>query len=201
MTIKTLFLDVGGVLLTNGWGRASRRLAAEHFGLDFEEMDERHHLTFDSYEVGKLPLDSYLERVVFHAPRAFSPEEFKAFMFARSKPYPDMIALVTELKARHGLRIATISNEGRELTEHRIAAFGLDRLVDCFVSSCFAHLRKPDADLFHLAMDVAMCPPEAGAYVDDRALFVEVAAGLGLHAIHHQSVEGTRAALAALGLD
>ncbi|MCA9514718.1 MAG: HAD hydrolase-like protein [Myxococcales bacterium] len=199
--IKTLFLDVGGVLLTNGWGRASRKLAAEKFGLDFAELDERHHLTFDSYEVGKLPLDGYLDRVIFHAPRDFTRDAFKAFMFSRSQPHPEMLALVGELKARHGLRVATISNEGRELTEHRIHAFQLDRLVDCFVSSSFAHLRKPDADLFHLAMDVAMCAPEDGAYVDDRELFVEVAAGLGLNAIHHVSVEETRRALARLGLD
>ena len=49
--IKTLFTDVGGVLLTNGWGNASRKLAAEKFGLDLKETESRHHLTFDTYEV------------------------------------------------------------------------------------------------------------------------------------------------------
>ena len=33
--VKALFLDVGGVLLTNGWGRESRRAAAEKFQLDY----------------------------------------------------------------------------------------------------------------------------------------------------------------------
>lgn len=66
--ITTLFSDVGGVLLTNGWDRRSRRLAAETFDLDPDEMDERHHLTFDAYEEGKLSLDDYLDRTVFHAP-------------------------------------------------------------------------------------------------------------------------------------
>src|SRR6266516_2408383 len=86
--ITTLFLDIGGVLLTNGWGRNSRARAADKFGLDYGEMNERHHLTFDTYEEGKLSLDEYLNRVVFYEPRPFSQDEFKEFMFAQSRPYP-----------------------------------------------------------------------------------------------------------------
>ena len=86
--ITTLFLDIGGVLLTNGWDRNIRIRAAEKFGLDQDEMNERHHLTFDTYEEGKLSLDEYLHRVVFYQDRSFSPEEFKAFMYAQSQPFP-----------------------------------------------------------------------------------------------------------------
>ena len=32
--ITTLFLDIGGVLLTNGWDRKARRRAAETFHFD-----------------------------------------------------------------------------------------------------------------------------------------------------------------------
>ena len=79
--ITTLFTDVGGVLLTNGWGNASRKLAAEKFGLDLKETESRHHLTFDTYEVGKITLDEYLQRTVFYMPRTFSIAEFRDFMF------------------------------------------------------------------------------------------------------------------------
>ncbi len=99
--ITTLFLDIGGVLLTNGWDRKARRRAAETFQLDGEEMDERHHLTFDTYEEGKLTLNEYLNRVVFHKERPFSLEDFRHFMFAQSRPLPEMIELVCRLKARH----------------------------------------------------------------------------------------------------
>jgi putative hydrolase of the HAD superfamily len=64
--INTLFLDIGGVLLTNGWDHNIRKSAAEKFGLDYEEMNERHRLTFDTCELGKLSLDDYLKRVVFY---------------------------------------------------------------------------------------------------------------------------------------
>src|SRR5512135_2292911 len=147
-TITTLFLDIGGVLLTNGWDRAARRLAALKFELDLSEMDERHHLTFDTYEAGKLTLDEYLARVVFHKERSFTRDEFKGFMFDQSKPYPDMINLVRDIKARHGLKTAAVNNEGRELSLHRIKAFKLDSFIDCFISSSFVHYRKPDADIY-----------------------------------------------------
>lgn len=92
--VSALFLDIGGVLLTNGWDRGSRRKAAQQFHLDYDQMDERHHLTFDTYELGKLTLDEYLARVVFYQKRDFSQEEFIEFMFAQSKPFPEMIELI-----------------------------------------------------------------------------------------------------------
>lgn len=198
--ISALFLDVGGVLLTNGWDRNARSAAAKRFDLDPEEMDERHHLTFDTYEEGKLTLDQYLERVVFHTERSFTREAFREFMFAQSKANDDMLELMHGLKERHGLRLVAVSNEGREITEHRIRTFQLDRLFDGFVASCFVHFRKPDADMYRLALDVAQVPAERALYIDDRLMFVQVARSLGLHALHHTDVEETRSALAAYDL-
>lgn len=198
--ISTLFVDVGGVLLTNGWDRTMRARAAERFRLDASEMDERHHLTFDTYELGKLSLDEYLDRVVFHRERTFSRDDFKAFMFAQSEPFPDMIGLVRDLKARYGLKVAVISNEGRELTVHRIQRFDLGTLVDFFIASCFVHCRKPDPDIYYMALDIAQVRASEVAYIEDRGMFVEVARGLGLRAVHHTGSESTRAYLARLGL-
>jgi len=198
--ITTLFLDIGGVLLTNGWGRDSRRQAAEKFQLDFTDMDERHHLTFDTYEQGKLNLDDYLDRVVFHEQRPFSREDFKAFLFSRSQAYPEMIELVKKLKSRFGLKTVAVNNEGRELSLYRIQQFSLDTFIDFFVSSCFVHFRKPDADIYRMALDVAHAAPERTLYIDDRSLFVEVARGLGIPGVHHQSIETTQQKLASFGL-
>jgi putative hydrolase of the HAD superfamily len=197
--IKVLFLDVGGVLLTNGWDRHMRRRAAEKFGLDREEMDERHHLTFDTYEEGKLTLDEYLRRVVFYEKRPFTPEEFKAFMFAQSEPLPEMIEFVRSLKRRFGLRIAAVSNEGRELTVHRVRKFNLTSWIDFFIASAFVHFRKPDHDIYRMALDIAQADPAQVLYIDDRAMFVDVAKDLGIRGIHHQSFESTRKALESIG--
>ncbi len=198
--INTLFLDIGGVLLTNGWDRKARQLAAATFNLDIEEMNERHHLTFDTYEEGRLRLDEYLERVIFYVKRPFSKNDFKEFMYAQSQPFPQMIDLIGEIKSRYGLKVAAVSNEGRELTEHRIKKFELDKTIDFFVSSCFVHFRKPDSEIYQVALDMAQVHPSQVIYVEDRALFVEIAQNLGFHCIQHKSVDATRDAFSSYGL-
>jgi putative hydrolase of the HAD superfamily len=198
--VTALFLDIGGVMLTNGWDRKAREAAAKNFNLDLAELTDRHRMTFDTYESGKLSLEEYLTRVVFYEDRSFTRDQFRQFMFDQSVAYPEMIALVRELKAKYGLRIAVVNNEGRELNEHRIRSFKLYEFVDFFISSCFVHFRKPDADIWKVALDIAQVPIEQVVYIDDRQMFVQVAEGLGIKAICHKKVEQTRAGLAALGL-
>jgi putative hydrolase of the HAD superfamily len=149
--ITTWFLDIGGILLTNGWDHHARKRAAKNFKLELAEMEDRHHLTFDTHEEGKLTLEEYLGRVVFYQKRPFTRAQFWRFMFAQSKPYPEMIELAAQLKIRHELKIAAVSNEGRELNAYRIRKYKLNGFVDSFISSCFVHLRKPDADIFWIA--------------------------------------------------
>jgi putative hydrolase of the HAD superfamily len=198
--ITTLFLDIGGVLLTNGWDDKIQERAADKFTLDYAEMQERHHLTFDTYEEGKLSLDEYLKRVVFYQERPFSLEEFKAFMYAQSQPFPEMIELMRALKTHYGLEVAAVSNEGRELTVYRAQQFKLGTLIDFFISSCFVHYRKPDEDIYRIALDIAQVRPDQVVYIDDRAMFVEVAQGLGIRGILHSSYELTKKALGTWGL-
>jgi putative hydrolase of the HAD superfamily len=198
--ITTLFLDIGGVLLTNGWDHNARMRAAKEFGIDFNEMDERHHLTFDMYEEGKLSLDAYLNRVVFYKDRTFSRQDFKKFMYTQSAPFFDMIELMSCLKKQYHLQIAAVSNEGRELTIYRVQQFKLRSFIDFFVSSCFVHYRKPDEDMFHIALDIAQVRPEQVVYIDDRAMFVEVARSLGINGIMNTGYEATREVLEGKGL-
>lgn len=199
--ITTLFTDIGGVLLTNGWDHVARRQAVEHFNLDLDEVNERHHLTFDTYEEGKLSLDEYMQRVIFYTERTFTPSDFREFMFDQSQPLDGMMNLLIGLRKRYKLKTVAVSNEGRELTDYRIRHFHLGNLIDFFVSSCFVHVRKPDPDIFRLALDVSQTLPDRVAYIDDRPMFVEIANGLGIHGIHHTGLESTRNALVQLGFD
>jgi putative hydrolase of the HAD superfamily len=198
--IKTLFLDIGGVLLTNGWDHDIRKLAATHFQLDNTEMESRHHLSFDTFEEGKLTLDEYLNRIVFYEPRPFSVDEFREFMFVQSQPHNDMIELIQKLKVSYGLKIAVLSNEGRELNAYRINTFKLDNFVDLFISSCYVHLRKPDLDIFKLALDIAQTPAEQSVFIDNTELFTKIAQELGMHSIVHTNYQSTMEQLALLGL-
>jgi len=198
--ITTLFLDIGGVLLTNGWDHTTRRRAADNFGIDYEEMNERHHLTFDTYEEGKLTLVQYLNRVIFYEKRSFSRADFKRFMFSQSQPFPEMIEMIKELKSRYNLKVAAVSNEGRELTVYRIRQFALDEFIDFFIASCFVHFRKPDEDIYRIALDIAQEPPEKVVYIEDRPMFVDVARGLGIRGVWHTGYDTTQKALEKFGL-
>ena len=198
--ITHLFTDLGGVLLTNGWDRGLRKLVAARFGVDAAEMDERHHLTYDTYERGKIDLEEYLRRTVFWEPRSFTPEQVIEFMLAQARPFPEMIELVRGVKERYRLKVVVVSNEGRELTADRIHRFGLRELVDFFVVSSYVHIRKPDEDIYRVALDVAQAEPGGVIYLDDRQMFVEVAGRMGMRPIWHRDLAMTRSALAELGL-
>lgn len=197
----TLFTDIGGVLLSDGWNRKARKDAAETFNLNLDDMEERHHLTFDTFEVGKLSLDKYLERTVFYKHRDFSSEEFKEFMYQQSHPFEDMIDLICQLKKRYGLKIAVISNEGRELAHYRINKFKLYEFIDFFISSSFVHLRKPDIDIFQMALDIAQVSPEKVLYIEDRPMFVQVAETLKITGIQHTDISTTKERLSEFGFD
>jgi putative hydrolase of the HAD superfamily len=198
--ITTLFLDIGGVLLTDGWDHHARKRAAKNFKFEWAGMEARHHATFETYEAGKLTLEEYMELVVFHQKRSFTRSQFKQFMFAQSKPYPRMIELVRKLKAQYGLKIVVVSNEARELNAYRIRKFKLDGFVDSFISSCFVHLRKPDADIFRLALDISQTPVRHIVYIENTPMFVQIAESMGIHSILHSDYESTREKLSSLGL-
>lgn len=198
--ITALFTDIGGVLLTNGWDRNARAEAVKQFQLNAAELEDRHHLTFDTYEEGKLLLDEYLDRIVFYEPRSFSKDTFKQFMYDYSRPYDTMIQLLKKLKEKYHLKTVVVSNEGRELNQYRIETFQLNTFIDFFVSSSFVHFRKPDADIFKVALDMAQVPLDQILYIDDRPLFVQVAEGLGIKGIIHRNYEATKSELATYGL-
>lgn len=198
--ITALFLDVGGVLLTNGWDHHARKRAATNFKLEWAEMESRHRLNFATYEEGKLMLEEYLNRTVFYEERPFTMDTFRDFMYAQSQPYPETIALIRKLKTKYGLKIVVVSNEARELNSHRIQKFKLNEFVDCFILSCFVHLRKPDIDIFRLALDIAQTPVEQIVYIENTPMFVQIAQSLDIQSILHTDYKSTCAQLASFGL-
>lgn len=189
---KALFIDVGGVLLTNGWDRSCREKAADHFKMDFAEMEKRHALAYDIYESGKISLQNYLDLILFYQQRPFSPEKFEQFMRSLSQPFPDMLAWVSGLRKKNGLKCVLLSNEGRDLMEYRIEKFELNQCADFFVCSAFVHLRKPDPAIYQLALDLIHAQASQVIYLDDRPLLVETSKKLGFCSLQHINFETTK---------
>ncbi len=198
--ITTLFLDIGGVLLSNGWGHEFRYQAADKFNLDIPDMEERHKLMFVTYEEGRMTLIEYLNRIVFYKKRDFSFDEFRDYMYSLTTPHEDMIAFIKNLKQQNNLKIVAVSNEARELNAYRIHHFKLNSFIDFFISSCYVHIRKPDADIFKLALDTAQVLPNQVVYIDDVQMFVDVATDAGIISIRHTHLSLTTNAIGQLGL-
>ncbi|HET9086029.1 MAG TPA: HAD family phosphatase [Acidobacteriaceae bacterium] len=203
--ITATFWDCGGVFLTNGWDHQERRSVTEHFGLSFEEFEERHEEPNDAWERGAITLREYLQETVFYKPRSFSPEEFFAQMRAVSKPlHPEMIDWVRKLRAQRmesGLReIYLLSNESRELMAYRIPAFRLTGLFDAYLVSAYIGLRKPEAAFFDRVLEICQRPPEECVFVDDRQENVDAAERAKIHGIRMTSPQHVIAELGKLGV-
>lgn len=199
--ITTLFWDIGGVILTNGWDRESRKDAATAFHLDWEEFEDRHDLSFPAFDSGLITLNEYLDRTLFYRARSFSREEFTAFMFAQSKEYPETRAILDKITNTQQYFVGAINNEPLELNQYRIEAFNLRRNFLVFFSSCYVRSRKPEETIFRIALEVTQRSPEQCLFIDDRPLNLERPRKLGMNTIHHQNAEQLRSELGKYGVE
>ena len=198
--ITALFWDIGGVLLTNAWDRTERTKALEHFHLDPDEFHARHEMVVSSFERGKITLDHYLESTVFYIPRSFTRDAFRTFMFDLSQALPDRLPFARVLAKSGKYFMGTINNESRELNNYRIEKFALHGIFLVFYSSCFVGLRKPERDIYRIALETTQFPADQCCFLDDRAINLEGAAQLGMHTILVQSLEQMKSELAKLGV-
>ena len=198
--IRAIFWDVGGVLLTNAWDRTERTVALEHFHLDEEEFHDRHEMVVSSFERGKITLDEYIDRTVFYRTRPFARDAFRDYMFSLSQPFPEVLEFAQALSDSGKYFMGTINNESRELNNDRIEKFGLRKIFRLFVSSCYVGFRKPERDIYRLALETTQIPADQCCFIDDRALNLECAAKLGMPTIEMQKVGQLRGDLAKLGV-
>jgi len=199
-TIRALFWDVGGVLLTNAWDHTERAAALARFHLDEKEFHDRHEMVVSSFERGKITLDEYLDRTVFYQARPFTRDEFRDYMYSLSKPLPGSLEFAQSLSDSGKYFMGTINNESRELNDYRIEKFGMRNLFRIFVSSCFVGLRKPERDIYRLALEITQIPADECCFIDDRALNLECAAKLGMSTIQMKDLNQLRSDLAKLAV-
>jgi putative hydrolase of the HAD superfamily len=199
--ITTLFWDIGGVIMTNGWDHNSRHEAVSTFHLDEVDFRDRHDLSFPAFDAGNISLNEYLDRTLFYRPRPFSREEFIAFMYAQSKEKPASRAVLDAATKSGKYFIGAINNEPLELNQYRIENFDLRRNFQVFFSSCYVHSRKPEEMIFRLALAVTQRAPEKCVFIDDRLLNLESPRRLGINTIHCQSPEQLREDLRKFGVE
>jgi len=198
--VPTLFFDVGGVLLTNAWDTAARKRAAETFDLEFQEFQTRHEMLKTAFETGRLSLDVYLRKAVFHTERRFTAADFRQFMYRQSQPLGETLEWVRMLSRSEQHRLYTLNNESAELHEYRVRTFGLATIFQGFLASCYLGQAKPDEGIYLSALGIAACDREDAIFVDDRALNIEPAHALGLNAVQFHGLDPLRAFLKESGI-
>lgn len=198
--IRAIFWDVGGVLLTNAWDHEERAKALEKFQIDPKDFQSRHELLVSSFERGKITLDEYLQRTVFYQPRSFTVGSFRDYMFSLSQPFPDVLKFAQALSNSGKYLMGTINNESRELNCYRMERFGLREIFRLFFSSCFVGLRKPEKDIYRLALETTQIPAGDCCFIDDRPLNLECAQQMGMHTIQMQGLNQLRTDLSKVGV-
>ncbi len=198
--ITTLFFDVGGVILTNGWDTTARRAAMSKFHLDEAEFEARHELANPAWERGEITMEEYLARTIFYRERTFWPKEFEDFMYAQSKPLAESLEFVRGIARSGRYLMAVISNESAEINAYRIQRFGLRENFTAFFSSCYVGIQKPDVRIFQMALNVTQRAADECVFVDDRAENVAGGRRVGMNTIQFQDVAQLSAELKNLGV-
>jgi putative hydrolase of the HAD superfamily len=198
--ITTLFFDIGGVILTNGWDSVARHAAIGKFQLDSQEFEERHELVNPAFERGEMTLDEYLERTIFYSKRTFSPRQFEDFMYAQSQAMPESLEFARRMARSGRYLMAALNNEAAEINAYRIQQFALRDIFAAFFSSCYVGIRKPDTGIYEMTLKVLQRSAEECIFVDDRAENVKGAMNAGLSAIQFKNVAQLQAELGSFGV-
>ena len=198
--IKTIFFDIGGVLLTNGWDSSQRARVLPRFGVDVAASDVHHYVANEKWERGLCTAREYFDKTVFYEPRSFTFDELWPEVKAESKMlHPECFDIVRSLVGRY--QLCTLNNESRELNDHRIEAFGLKKLFTVFICSGYVGEMKPHAGIYQSALEITQADPAASVFIDDREANVQPVRELGMHGIVFSDPKQLRAELAKLGVE
>ena len=134
--IKTLFVDIGGVLLTNGWDHHARRRVAKIL-IWTGRAGRPAWSDLDTHEEDKLTLDEYLGRVVFYEKRPFTRARVSTFHVRAIEALPGDDRIGSPPQIRVWIEDHRRQQRGTrtECPSHQNLQAG--RVWDAFISSCY----------------------------------------------------------------
>ena len=203
-TIRTIFWDLGGVVLTNGWDHAQRTRVLGRLGVDLEAYEEAHERANYYWERGLITAKDFFRQTVLHRNPGLnlSFEALWRQVCAESKVlHPECLDLLAELKQQGRYRLATLNNESRELNGYRLDAFKLRSLFDYFICSGYVHEMKPQAGIYRAAVDISGFEARQALFIDDKRENCEAAEAVGMRTIVFASPEQLGEALLEYGIE
>lgn len=199
--IKTIFWDIGGVLLTNGWDVNQRAEVLPRLGVDLDEYESRHEAANFYWERGLSTAEHFFNQTIFYQPRPFTFEDLWPQVCAESKILErETLEILGTLYDTRQFKLATLNNESRELNEHRLNAFRLRAYFDYFICSGYVHEMKPLPGIYQAAIEISGHLPRTSLFIDDKQENCDAAQAFGLHTIRFESPAQLRASLTQFGI-
>jgi putative hydrolase of the HAD superfamily len=202
LAIRTIFWDVGGVVLTNGWDIDQRARVLTRLGVDLAEYEARHDAANFYWERGLSTAREFFDRTVFYQPRDFTFEElWQGVCGENGVLNPECYEILDRLAASGRYRLTTLNNESRELNDYRLDAFDLRRRFAYFICSGYVHEMKPLPDIYRAAIDISGLPAEQALFIDDKQENCDAAMKFNMQAIRFESPAQLRTAMQAMGIE
>jgi FMN phosphatase YigB (HAD superfamily) len=199
--IKTIFWDIGGVLLTNGWDAKQRAEVLPRLGVNVAEYEARHEAANFYWERGLSTARHFFQQTVFYEPRPFTFEDLWSQVCAESKVlHSECFDILESLATARQYKLATLNNESRELNSYRLNNFRLRPYFDYFICSGYVHEMKPNPDIYRAAIEISGHLPETALFIDDKLENCEAAVSLDMQAIRFESPSQLRHELIQLGI-
>jgi FMN phosphatase YigB (HAD superfamily) len=199
--IRTIFWDIGGVLLTNGWDKNQRSEVLTRLGVDLADYESRHEEANFFWERGLSTAEHFFNVTVLNQNPGITFSELWPQVCAESRIlYPESVDILGELATSGRYRQATLNNESRELNAHRLDGFRLRPFFDFFICSGYVHEMKPHPDIYRAAIEISGHLAETSLFIDDKVENCEAAAVLGMQTICFESPAQLRDELAQLGV-
>jgi putative hydrolase of the HAD superfamily len=201
--IKTIFWDIGGVLLANGWDSRQRGRVLTALGVNLTAYEAVHDEVNYFWERGLMTAQDFFAKTVIdtNPDLHLTFEKLWPLVCSESKVlHQECFDILAALKDSGQYRLATINNESKELNAYRLDTFGLRQYFNYFICSGYVHEMKPLPDIYRAAIDISGLPPETALFIDDKQENCDAARSFGMNAIHFESPAQLRASLTQLGI-
>jgi len=102
---------------------------------------------------------------------------------------------------RNRYKLAILSNHAKEWSEYMKQKFDLFKSFDPIIFSCDVGFRKPDPQIYEMALERLKCDPEECIFIDDKKRNTDAAEKLGMKGIVFEQASRLLEDLLILGLE
>ena len=200
MAYQLILCDLGGVVVDVESDRLIHHVATL-LGRSFEDVQAAvyHRDLLGPFELGRIRPQAYYEGLKVRLPLPWTYEQFVRAWNDVFRENGEVTEIMQRLRGRH--RLIALSNTNELHLAYIKTMMPSLAVFDDWVASCEVGLRKPDPDIYHLALQRAGLNPTAAVYIDDRPELVEAGRGVGLTSIRFENSRQLEEELRAIGVN